>query len=461
MHSEASHHSFRHWGLPLLTSIFLALSGCGGGTSSVSTTAGPFSVGGTVSGLDAGKTVSLVNNGADLLTLSSNGAFVFPGKLAAAATFRVTVTSATQNCAVTAGAGTLRDIDITGVSVVCGPGTFADAAPLAKARYSHTATLLPDGRVLAVGGFDDTNAVATAELYDPATRAWSPAGAMATARYLHAATLLPNGKVLVSGGISGSTAVPTNELYDPVTNTWSAAAPMIAPRFSHTATLLNTGKVLVSGGLNVSTAIATAELYDPATNTWAATGSMATSRYYHTANLLPNGKVVVTGGFSSTVVATAEQYDTATGTWAAAGSMTQARHQHAAALLADGKLLVSGGVNDDHGKATIASAELYDASTNSWSVVGSMAQPRNRHTATVLANGKVLVMGGVELGALGGETVLASAELYDPVSKTWSSAGAMSAPREKQTATMLTNGQVLFSGGVKVHTSVATVEVFF
>lgn len=461
MHSEASNHSFRHWGLLLLTSIFLALAGCGGGTSSVSTIEGPFSVGGTVSGLAAGKTVSLVNNGADLLTLSSNGAFAFPVKLAAAATFRVTVTSATQNCAVTGGAGTLRNIDITSVTVVCGPGTFADAAPLAKARYSHTATLLPDGRVLAVGGFDDTNAVAAAELYDPATKAWSPAGAMATARYLHAATLLPNGKVLVSGGISVSTAVPTNELYDPVTNTWSAAAPMIAPRFSHTATLLNNGKVLVSGGLNVSTAIATAELYDPATNTWAATGSMATSRYYHTANLLPNGKVVVTGGFSNTVVATAEQYDTATGTWAAAGSMTQARHQHAAALLADGKLLVSGGVNDDHGKATIASAELYDPSTNSWSVVGSMAQPRNRHTASVLANGKVLVMGGVELGALGGETVLASAELYDPASKTWSSAGAMSAPREKQTATLLNNGQILFSGGVKVQTAVTTVELYF
>jgi Galactose oxidase, central domain/Kelch motif len=459
MHS-ASYHSFRRLSLLLLTSIFFALAGCGGGTSPVTAT-GPFAVSGTVTGLSPGKTVSLSNNSADLLTLSSNGAFVFSVKLASAASYRVTVSAATQNCAVTAGAGTLRDSNITGVTVTCGPGAFAEAAPLAKARYSHTATLLPDGRVLAIGGFDDTNAVATAELYDPATKAWSPAGAMGTGRYLHAATLLPNGKVLVSGGISVSTAVPTNELYDPATSTWSAAAPMIAPRFSHTATLLANGKVLVSGGLNVSTAVATAELYDPATNTWAATGSMATSRYYHTASALPNGRVVVTGGFSSAGVATAEQYDSATGTWASAGSMTFARFQHAAALLPDGKLLVSGGVNDANGKATIASAELYDASTNSWSVVGSMAQPRNRHTASVLYNGKVLVMGGVELGALGGETVLASAELYDPLSKTWSSAGAMSAPREKQTATLLTSGQVLFSGGVKVQSAVTTVELYF
>jgi N-acetylneuraminic acid mutarotase len=460
MHSDAFSHSFRRRSLLLLTSMLLALTACGGGSSSV-TAGGPFSVGGTVTGLSADRTVSLSNNGTDLVTLRANGAFAFPVKLAAAAAFRVAVTSATQNCAVTAGSGTLRDSDITGVTVTCGPGTFADAAPLAKARHSHTATLLPDGQVLAVGGFDDTNAVATAELYAPATKAWSPAGAMGTGRYLHAATLLPNGKVLVSGGISVSTAVPTNELYDPATNTWSVAAPMIAPRFSHTATLLSNGKVLVSGGLNVSTAVATAELYDPATNTWAATGSMATSRYFHTASAMPNGKVVVSGGFSSTDVATAEQYDSATGTWAAAGFMTFARRQHTAAVLADGKLLVSGGVNDANGKATIASAELYDASTNSWSVVGSMAQPRNRHTASLLSNGKVLVMGGVELGALGGETVLASAELYDPVSKTWSSAGAMSAPREKQTATLLANGQVLFSGGVKVQTAVTTVELYF
>ena len=461
MYIDAPSHSFRRLGLLLLTSVLFALTGCGGGSSTVTTSAGPFSVGGTVTGLAAGNTLALSNNGTDLLTLNANGAFVFPAKLVSAGTFRVTVASATQNCAVTAGAGTIRYIDVTGVTVTCGPGTFTAAAPLAKARYSHTATLLPDGKVLAVGGFDDTNAIATAELYDPATKTWSAAGAMSTARYLHTATLLQNGKVLVSGGISVSTAVPTNELYDPATNTWTPAGPMIAPRFLHTATLLANGKVLVSGGVNSTTAVATAELYDPATNTWAATGSMATPRYYHVANALPNGKVLVTGGFSSTGVATAEQYDPATGTWAAAGSMTVARWEHAATLLADGKVLVSGGINDASGKATVGTAELYDPSANSWSVVGSMAQPRNRHSASVLSNGKVLVVGGVELGAVGGETVIATAELYDPVAKTWSLAGAMSAPREKQAATVLTNGQVLFSGGVKTTTAVTTVELYF
>ena len=353
-------------GLLLLTSVLFALAGCGGDSSTVTTSPGPFSVGGIVTGLAAGNTLALSNNGTDLLTLNANGAFVFLAKLTSAGTFRVTVASATQNCSVTAGAGTIRYIDVTGVTVTCGPGTFTAAASLAQARYSHTATLLPDGKVLAVGGFDDTHAVATAERYDPATKTWSAAGAMATPRYLHTATLLPNGKVLVSGGISVSTAVPTNELYDPATNTWTAAGPMIAPRFFHTAT-----------------------------------------------------------------------------------------------LLADGKVLVSGGVNDASGKATVASAELYDPSSNSWSVVGSMAQPRNRHSASLLSNGKVLVIGGVELGAVSGETVIATAELYDPVAKTWSSAGAMSAPREKHTATVLTNGQILLSGGVKATTAVTTVEFYF
>ncbi|OZA94896.1 MAG: hypothetical protein B7X59_13030 [Polaromonas sp. 39-63-203] len=125
-------------GLLLLTSVVVALTGCGGETSTVSTAAGPFSVGGTVTGLAAGNSVSLANNGTDPLTLKANGAFVFPARLPTAGTFRVTISAATQNCAVTAGTGTIRYIDILGVTVVCGPGTFTAAASLAKARYSHT-----------------------------------------------------------------------------------------------------------------------------------------------------------------------------------------------------------------------------------------------------------------------------------------------------------------------------------
>src|SRR5437763_4719408 len=119
-------------------------------------------------------------------------------------------------------------------------------------------------------------------------------GSLATARNGHTATLLPNGKVLVAGGRNGNSILASAELYDPPSGTWSATGSLATARFFHTATLLPNGKVLVAGGGNNS-----AELYDPASGTWSATGSLATARAFHTATLLPNGKALVAGGFSS------------------------------------------------------------------------------------------------------------------------------------------------------------------
>ena len=186
----------------LLTSVLFALAGCGGDSPTVTTSPGPFSVGGTVTGLAAGNTFALSNNGTDLLTLNANGAFVFLAKLASAGTFRVTVASATQNCSVTAGAGTIRYIDVTNVTVTCGPRTFTAAAPLAQARYSHTATLLPDGKVLVSGGVNDASGkatVASAELYDPSANSWSVVGSMAQPRNRHRASVLSNLQGLPNG----------------------------------------------------------------------------------------------------------------------------------------------------------------------------------------------------------------------------------------------------------------------
>jgi hypothetical protein len=146
-------------------------------------------------------------------------------------------------------------------------------------------------------------------LYDPATGAWSATASLATARYGHTATLLPNGKVLVASGWSGSTSdTASAELYDPETG-WTATGSLATARGLHTATLLPNGKVLVAGG-GFGTAFASAELYDPGTGTWTATGSLATARESHTATLLPNGKVLVVGGAGgSGYLASAELYD--------------------------------------------------------------------------------------------------------------------------------------------------------
>jgi large repetitive protein len=133
---------------------------------------------------------------------------------------------------------------------------------LKTARFHHTATLLPDGRVLAVGGERGHNPLATAELYDPGTGTWSGTGSLSTARDSHTATLLPNGTVLVAGG--NPDELDSAELYDPATGTWSLTGSLNSMRKDHAATLLPNGMVLVTGGaLAHKAALASAELYAP------------------------------------------------------------------------------------------------------------------------------------------------------------------------------------------------------
>lgn len=325
-----------------------------------------------------------------------------------------------------------------------GPNGWVATGSMITARENHTATLLPNGKVLVAGGesdcdiYGECSIFSSAELYDPSTGVWTATGSMTTAHAGHTATLLQNGKVLVAGGVDESNyATASAELYDPSTGAWTATGSMTTARTSHTATLLPDGKVLVAGG----DCCGTTELYDPGTGTWTATGSMTTARSGHTATLLQNGKVLVAGGEDQnyTLLASAELYDPSTGTWAATGSMTTPRAEHTATLLPDGRVLVAGGLN-----ATIhpmASAELYDPSTGAWTATEAMSTPRDKHTATLLLNGTVLVAGG-DMGAAS-----PSAEVYNPRSGLWSATSAMLTPAPLATATRLANGNVLVAGG--------------
>ncbi|OJH41099.1 Kelch repeat-containing protein [Cystobacter ferrugineus] len=333
------------------------------------------------------------------------------------------------------------------------PASWHATGSMATSRYSHTATLLPGGKVLVAGGNGNGGITASSELYDPASGKWSPTTSMLSGRYLHSATLLPGGKVLVVGGRGNSGYTASSELYDPASGTWSPTGALAAPRAWHQATLLPDGKVLVSGG-HTGNYLATAEVYDPASGTWSATGSMTSARHEHRATLLPDGKVLVTGGVNSGgYLSTVEEYDPATDQWSPLPAMTAARYEHTATLLFNGKVLVAGGANGTSGY--LATAEVYDPATGTWSATGSLVSKRYLHQEARLRDGKVLILGGLNSGGY-----METSEVYDPATGTWSSAGSMTTTRAWHQATLLANGKVLVSGGDSNTGYLATAEFY-
>jgi uncharacterized repeat protein (TIGR01451 family) len=332
------------------------------------------------------------------------------------------------------------------------PNGWTATGSMANARYAHTVTLLPDGRVLAAGGFGSGSALRCAEVYDPATGAWSSTGDLNAARHYHTATLLPDGRVLVAGGRGSSGVLSSAELYDPATGVWTTTAAMHAARYWHTATLLPDGRVLVAGGRGSDGPISSAEVYDPATETWSPTGGLSAVRYLHTATLLPAGKVLVAAGWSDGgTLRSAEVYDPATGAWTATGKLRTSRYYHTATLLPDGQVLVAGGYGM---VGPLVDAEVYDPATGNWSFTGDLGRKRYWHTATLLPNGRVLVAGG------DGGSCLDSAEVYDPATGAWATTGELNTARYGHSAVLLPGGDLLVTGGLDNGDPLDSVEVY-
>lgn len=332
----------------------------------------------------------------------------------------------------------------SGAAPIANEWFWAATGSMIEGRYSHTATLLLDGRVLVVGGASNAGITAAAEVYDPATGEWSPVGAMAAPRIDHTATRLADGRVLVVGG-RGSAANPDTwrplasaELFDPSTGAWSPAGDMHSRRAEHAAALLPDGDVLVMGGTTGDDEVwATVERYDPETDTWTWIGAMNKARARHTATTLDDGRVLVAGGYVPGNVA--ELFDPATGDWRyTGGRATGLPDWSTATRLTDGRVLIT----DEN------AAALYDPVPESWTG-GYSGLQRARHAAALMGDGRVLISGGYDNTAnypyeLG---YLDSAILFDPTTGQWATAGTMSAYRTAHTATTLLDGSVLVAGG--------------
>lgn len=366
----------------------------------------------------------------------------------------------------------------------CASTHWEFTARMKQPRSGHTATRLSDGRVLVVGGFNDTGVLNTAEIFDPATKSWIMVAAMRVGRARHTATLLPDGTVLVAGGavdLKHPTAITdTAERFDPVSAQWLTVNSMAAKRAFHAAALMNDGTVLVAGGGPTGSKATQllAERYLPSSNSWISAGSSQAVHTRGTATSMPDGTVLVSGGVEAGPEADnpalyrvnySERYDPSSNRWLELATMNETPFAHAATLMNDGTVLVTGGRWCDCcppaycPEYQTAVRYLPNFRTGSefppvWHNIPDMLQARTNHQSTLLNDGTILVTGGF-IGCVDTTTPpggcaqsLDKVEIYHPdpnniAGGKWENQEIMFNPRGDHTATLLADGNVLVCGG--------------
>lgn len=355
------------------------------------------------------------------------------------------------------------------------PVSWRKTGSLQTARYAHTASLLPDGRVLVVGGEDAGQAMTAAvETFDPGTEQWTAAPSLPEPRSNHVAVALQDGKVLVAGGGKnapigqplGESVAASALLFDPLTNTFTATGRMHHARSHFHAVRLPSGEVLAVGGGGdeqesakkcagqycgpFGKALASAEVYDPKTGEWTEVASMTTPRFSFSLTALPSGKVIAVGGVNEQAegFATSEIFDPISKTWSDGPPLATPRQHHTATLLGTGRVMVAGGKNPN--VSPLNTVQLFDPEGVSWKIARKFPTPRTLPGLATLESGRVLVVGGYDQtadGAIASEPYIDEAEIYDDESKTWTTVGALTTGRFWHTMTVLTDGRILVAGG--------------
>jgi hypothetical protein len=332
------------------------------------------------------------------------------------------------------------------------PVAFPAADPLVAvgklntARANHTATLLPDGRVLVIGGLNivsgSNSALTSIEIYDPKTRSFTAAGDLKDARYDHTATLLRDGTVLIAGGRNGGGGwLYSAEIYDPKAGTTRYTGNLKSARAAASAVLLDSGLVLIVGGESFSGVVTSAEIYDPSTGVFSRTDTQFGG--FVTATKTADGRVLIAGGGSDTwlAVSATTTYDPTGNLFTQTAMMQVPRTAATACLLPSGQVLIVGGYDD--GKQVNATAEIYDPAGGDFKLM-TLADARVHNTTTVLGDGSVLIVGGQD--GYPGDPI-ATVERLDPVNGISNPIGTMSFARMGHTATLLNDGSILIVGG--------------
>lgn len=325
---------------------------------------------------------------------------------------------------------------------------------MTTARGLFPVVMLGDGRILVAGGeapdalLQNWTYLGASEIYDPSTDTWSVTGPLNVTRAAHSMHTRPDGSVLAVGGYNDLVYNDTTETFNTTTGLWTLnVARLNAGRGEHAAHDLANGNILVSGGAGLDAngddaVIASAEIYDQALGAWRTIPPMRAARSSHFLSRLPSGALFTAGGAWTADAQFSESFDETTEQWTDAGSLSVPRYAMTQTGLGDGRILIAGG-SSGVGQ-TLASADIYDSATSSYTSV-PLAQARANHSATGMLGGRVLLAGGYD-----GANFTASTETFDLTTNISSlQARGMQVPRSIHSAIGgFGSGGVFVMGGV-------------